>query len=106
MSFAFKRELLGLIEKDPLASDAERKRARLAVECRADGCVRFDDAAERLGVCKSILYRLVKKGELVGVKLTGKRPYGVTAESLAAFMERSKMPRKEQSAAAHGAKAQ
>ena len=89
--FAFKRELIGLIEKDPLASAAEKKRARLAVECRAERCVKFDDAAERLGVSKSVVYRLVKNKELVGVRLTGNRPYGITEESLNAFLEKRKM---------------
>lgn len=89
--FAFEKEICGLIKKDPLCTESERKQAMMAVSCKANGCVRFSAAAERLGVCKAVVYRLVREKKLVGVRLTGNRPYGVSEESLDAFIESRKV---------------
>lgn len=85
--FALEKELIGLIDKDPSATDAQKERARRAVACLSSAdCVRFADAAERLGVCKAVVYNLVKKGELAGVRLSGSRPIGVTEASIREFL--------------------
>lgn len=86
--FALEKELVAIIRKDPVATHAEKKRAELAIRCKAERTVTFADAAERLSVSKASVYKLVRNGELVGKRLTGVRPYGVTEESLAAFEER------------------
>ena len=91
--FAFRSELTGLIRKDPTATEAERRRALEAIACVDDGdrSMRFKEVAEMLGLKPATIYRLVKKGELVGVRGTGKRPCGVTKASVNAYIERRKL---------------
>jgi len=91
--FAFRSEITGLVKKDPTATDSERRRVLAAIAGVDDDLakVSFADAAERLGFKKTTVYRLVKKGELVGVKGTGKRPCGVTKSSLDSYLERRRV---------------
>lgn len=89
--FAFKTELVGLMRKDPLATDEEKHAAIALVEGREENaCIRFREAAQKLGLCRHSVYKLVKNGALNGVKGTGKRPYAVTAESLKEYMRESR----------------
>lgn len=91
--FALKNELVNLVKKDVLATPAEKQRVIAAIEGRMHGCVRFSDAADRLAVSKATIYALVKKGDLIGITMTGKRPCGVTEESLVAFEQKHQVLR-------------
>lgn len=53
---------------------------------------RINVAEAKLGVSRSTIYRLVKEGELVLVKI-GKRSSGITAESISSMIERNKTAR-------------
>lgn len=50
---------------------------------------RINAATEKLGVSRNTIYRLVKAGELVLVKISI-RASGITAESIDAFLEKHK----------------
>lgn len=50
---------------------------------------RINVAVQKLGVSRSTVYRLINAGDLQMVKI-GKRSSGITAESLAALIEKSK----------------
>ncbi len=53
---------------------------------------RINVAEAKLGVSRSTIYRLVKEGKLVPVKI-GKRSSGITADSINSMIERNKTAR-------------
>lgn len=50
---------------------------------------RANVAEAKLGISRSTIYRLVKKGHLVLIKI-GERASGITADSIHALIERNK----------------
>ena len=88
--FAFFNEISGLVKKDPTATKEERRRVLSAIAGVDDSFtkVSFAEAAVLLGFKKATVYRLVKQGELVGIKGLGKRPCGVTKASLDSYLAR------------------
>ena len=53
---------------------------------------RIHEAMETLGVSRTTIYRLVKRGELRLIKIGGTTSSGITAASIKAMMERSGAP--------------
>ena len=87
--FQQKAAIITLVQTDPFASDAEKRKVLDAVTGTSNGCVRFREAARRLGVCTHTVHKLVKTKKLQGVCFTGQRPVGVTAESLDGYLARA-----------------
>jgi len=48
--------------------------------------LRIDDVAERLNMCRSVVYRFIRRGELASLKINGSRRVLVT--ELEAFVQR------------------
>ena len=54
---------------------------------------RINEATEALGVSRTTIYRLVKRGELSLIKIDSTKSSGITAASITAMIERSSTPK-------------
>ena len=79
-----KKSIIAIACIDDGVTDAEKDALEGVLSGRRRLCavVRYRDAAKRLGLSVPTIKRLVKSGQLRGVKGIGSRCYGISEESI------------------------